>query len=86
MRLQATDGAIKTLTRNVKPEAFKSGRAAVASLLTWPESRRVRWEEALRIRRPECYNISIGPSPGPNYIILVVDRRRHFVYVYRHFI
>jgi hypothetical protein len=86
MRLRATGAAIRILVGGGKPDAPKAARSTIASLSTWPESRRVHWEGALDIHQPECYHLGIGSNPTVDYITMVVDRQRHLVYVYRHFI
>jgi hypothetical protein len=83
MRLRATDAAIKSLTGGRKPDACKIGEG-LASLLKWPDPRRVHWEEALLIRQPEYYVIRFGPS-AVDTLDVVVDRQRHLVYLERYF-
>lgn len=87
MRLRATDAAIKILTRGAKPDASKVERCiAPSAWLEWPGAPRVHWEDAFRVRHPECYNLGIDSNPTVDYIIMVVDRQQHLVYVYRHYI
>jgi hypothetical protein len=85
LRFRATDAAISSLTGGKKPDAF-SIDDGLAGLLTWPDPRRVRWEEALCIRKPECYEIRVGPNPSVDRLTVVVDRKRHLVYVERFFL
>jgi hypothetical protein len=84
MRLRATDAAIKSLTGGRKPDGYKVDDG-LASLLRWPEPRRVHWEEALLILKPEYYAIRVGPNPSVDTLDVVVDRQRHLVYVERYF-
>ena len=85
MRFRATDGAIRSLTGGKKPDAFFMDRG-LEGLLTWPDPRRVHWEEALRIRMPECFELRVGPNPSVDWLTVVVDRQRHLVYVERFFL
>jgi hypothetical protein len=86
LRFRATAAALRSLAGGRKPDT-SSIDAGFAGLLIEPEPRQVHWEEALRVRRPDCYQIHVRPDRAiDSWLTMVVDRQRHLVYVNRFFL
>jgi hypothetical protein len=94
LRFRATDPAIRSLMAVAKRETDAQSirqtidglQMEVALTATHPDLRRWRshvcWDEVRRIEDPESYFIHPrAPSSTPN-ITLIIDRKRHLVYVY----
>jgi hypothetical protein len=85
MKFSATDAAIRQLTKGVEPAytdlESSSSRSSRQRIMSDKYARSVGWEEVLRLKQVEFYTFDFAPGGSGWVGDIVVDRKKHQVYI-----